>query len=168
MSTYQLKDGWEQRLDAVILDTGFDELIADWLACKFKLKETTTLRQQVAELEAENEKMTMQLAGCSTATYQNTHASKADRIDSSNPYYSAAYSDICDAVDREIAQRERAEKAESQLSAYREALEAYANPNSWSRPLHINGYLQDKRALFRMGEDDGHKIARQALAGDTK
>jgi hypothetical protein len=52
MSTYQLKDGWEQRLDAVILDTGFDELIADWLACKFKLKETTTLRQQVAELEA--------------------------------------------------------------------------------------------------------------------
>jgi hypothetical protein len=71
--------------------------------------ESATLRVQI---EAERtmgadtiETLRMQLVGCSTASFQNTEASKADRIAQDNPYWSVAYSDVCAAVDREIALR---------------------------------------------------------------
>lgn len=48
---------------------------------------------------------TMQLAAISTASFQNTEASKRDRIGKDHPYASTAYFDVCRAIDREMALR---------------------------------------------------------------
>lgn len=58
-------------------------------------------------LETEREERIMQLAAISTASLQNTGSSKQDRIDSSNPYWTAAYGDACRAVDREMRLRDQ-------------------------------------------------------------
>jgi hypothetical protein len=47
----------------------------------------------------------LQLAAISTAALQNTEASVRDRIDRDNVYWTAAYGDVCKAVDREMALR---------------------------------------------------------------
>jgi len=73
------------------------------------------LRERCEKLEAEVEVLRMQLAGCSTAAMQNTEASKADRIGPENPYYSAAYLDICRAVDREMVMRYERDRAVADL-----------------------------------------------------
>ncbi len=69
-----------------------------------------------AEVERLEDLHRMQLAGISTATLQNTVASTADRILKDNPYWTIAYGDVCTAVDREIAQRVRAEAAEARVA----------------------------------------------------
>lgn len=66
------------------------------------------------ELELVTERM--KLAGCGLAAMQNTRETIKDRIGSDNPYYSASYSDVCKAVDREIALRERLELVELALA----------------------------------------------------
>lgn len=58
----------------------------------------------------------MRLAACGVAAMQNTRSTIMDRIANDNPYYSASYSDVCRAVDREIALREKLELVESALS----------------------------------------------------
>jgi hypothetical protein len=95
---------------------------------------------QVAELE----RLRMQLAACSVAASQNTdEAVKLRLIDSNNPRWSLAYSDICAAVDREIALRKEVDQllakiiyAESNPNQYKKAyklLAEYSNfeRNSW-------------------------------------
>ena len=72
-------------------------------------------RTLAAEIERLEDLHRMQLAGISTATLQNTVASTADRILKDNPYWTIAYGDVCTAVDREIAQRVRAEAAEARV-----------------------------------------------------
>lgn len=42
MREMKLKERWEERLDAVILMGGHQELEADWIACKFELKHLHT------------------------------------------------------------------------------------------------------------------------------
>lgn len=66
----------------------------------------------VAALRAEVERMTMQAAACMTAAFQNTRDSAKERIGRDNPYWTQAYQDVCDAVDREIEWRERAQSSE--------------------------------------------------------
>jgi hypothetical protein len=65
---------------------------------------------------------TMQLAAIMTASMQNTESTIKDRIDRSSPYWTQAYADVCVAVDREIRERKRAEKAEAACKALRSAL----------------------------------------------
>lgn len=72
-----------------------------------------------AEIERLEDLHRMQLAGISTATLQNTVASSADRIPKDNPYWTIAYGDVCKAVDREIAQRVRAEAAEADSARHK-------------------------------------------------
>lgn len=48
----------------------------------------------------------MKLAACGVAALCNTEQTiKEQRIDRGNPYWSASYGDVCNAVDREIALR---------------------------------------------------------------
>jgi hypothetical protein len=49
----------------------------------------------------------MRLAGCGVAAMANTAYTVAQRIQHGHPYYSASYGDVCLAVDREMALRER-------------------------------------------------------------
>ena len=69
-----------------------------------------------AEVERLEELNIVRLAAISTATFQNTLRSSADRIPKDNPYWTIAYGDVCTAVDREIAQRVRAEAAEARVA----------------------------------------------------
>lgn len=58
----------------------------------------------------------MQMAAIGVGALANTWKSVADqRIPRENPYWTVALQDVYTAVDREIAQRERAEKAEKVL-----------------------------------------------------
>ncbi len=56
-------------------------------------------------MSPEEELHVMQLSAISVASNQNTATSVKERIDSSNPYWSVAYADVCRAVDREMANR---------------------------------------------------------------
>lgn len=57
-------------------------------------------------LEADCEVERMRLAACMTAALGNTRDAVEHRITRENPYWSAAYGDVCRAVDAEIALRE--------------------------------------------------------------
>lgn len=66
------------------------------------------LESQIEELK---ELHRMQLAACSTAALANTEKSKEFRIDKASPYWTPAYQDVCDSVDREINYRTALEEA---------------------------------------------------------
>lgn len=128
---------------------------------------------KIKELEAKLEILRMQLVACGVAALQNTEKSKVDRITKDNPYYSASYKDVCDAVDREIDLRAKLEIAV-------EALEFYADGDSWGHVAPGTHYVTnvyqcvdktdygegDFTISERMNIDDsgvGGRRARQAL-----
>ncbi|MCY2967033.1 MAG: hypothetical protein NT069_25925 [Planctomycetota bacterium] len=79
------------------------------------------LDAETRELKRQIEVLNMQLAACSTASKQNTRDSVSKRLAKHSPYWSVAYSDVCEAVDREMMNRERAQSAEIELQKYRNA-----------------------------------------------
>lgn len=81
------------------------------------------LERELAESRAANELKDMQLAGCMTATVQNTETTIKDRITRDNPYWCQAYDDVCKAIDREMALRAALLAAQAQVETLREALE---------------------------------------------
>lgn len=83
----------------------------DLLSCLEKLFTQAEKSEDLKELHR------MQLVACSTAALANTDKSKEFRIGKENDYWTPAYQDVCDAVDREIR--------------YREALEFYADRGVW-------------------------------------
>jgi hypothetical protein len=76
-------------------------------AAMFANEDEAAFKAQIKMLERDLETARMQLAACATAALQNTAESIAQRIGPDNPYYSAAYMDVCSAVDREVYLRER-------------------------------------------------------------
>ncbi len=98
----------DAELGEFVDDDGTKGANASWL------KRARTLERELAEAK---ELAHMQLAACDVATMQNTRSSAKERIDINNPYWTAAYHGVCNAVDREMNHRERAEAAESRLSA---------------------------------------------------
>lgn len=66
------------------------------------MSDDTNIRE---ELERER----MRLAGCGVAAMMNTEESIKERITPDNPYWSASYSDVCNAVDREMKLRQQNE-----------------------------------------------------------
>lgn len=62
-----------------------------------------------------NEQHIMELAAISTASIQNTRLTIKDRITKENPYWTVAYGDVCNAVDREMNHRQNLEKMEAIL-----------------------------------------------------
>jgi len=75
--------------------------------------------------DTQEERHTIQLAAISTASIQNTRGTIVDRIDRNSPYWTVAYEDVCRAIDREIKQRERADRLDAAL---RLACNALAEP----------------------------------------
>ena len=62
-------------------------------------------------LEAEVEKLRMQLTACGVAALSNTAESiKTNRLPQEHPFYSASYGDVCRAVDREMELRAEVER----------------------------------------------------------
>jgi hypothetical protein len=86
-------------------------------------------RQLSEEKRAREEAEAIRLAAISTASLQNTRASAKERIGPDNPYYTTAYGDVCVAIDREIAERERAESAEQRVESLEAALRELVNAN---------------------------------------
>ena len=66
--------------------------------------------------DEEIEKLRIQLAACGVAAMQNTTESALNRITKDNPYWSVSYSDVCDAVDREIRNRKALYRAAGYIS----------------------------------------------------
>lgn len=66
-------------------------------------------RELLTLLDEERELRIMQLAAVSTASIQNTVTSIKDRIGAEHEYCTAAYLDVCKAVDREMRERQIAE-----------------------------------------------------------
>lgn len=67
-----------------------------------------TIERLRAELAEAKELHIMQMAGISTAALMNTREAAKERIGKDNPYWTQAYQDVCDAVDREMTHREAA------------------------------------------------------------
>ena len=76
-------------------------------------REIDKLKLENAELK---ELRIMNLAGISTASFQNTRESTKERITKDNPYWTAAYDDVCRTVDREINLRESLDVAREALA----------------------------------------------------
>lgn len=62
---------------------------------------------QIERLRNELEQLRVQLAGCSVAALSNTDASVSQRARPGDYGWSPAYQDVCAAVDREIALRDK-------------------------------------------------------------
>lgn len=82
-------------------------------------RENQALVRQVAELQ---ESHALQMAGISMAAGGNIREVwETHQLTNSSPYYSRAYEEVHAAVGREIAERERADAAQSQIAKIREA-----------------------------------------------
>lgn len=89
------------------------------------------------------EDSSMKLAGVSTACLQNTEKTIKDRIDKSNPYWTVAYGDVCDTVDREM--KLRTENAK--LRAALEKVKSYKSSEYTQR-----SFMDDMRAIRELCE----------------
>lgn len=69
--------------------------------------ERDALRQQLAERDAQIERLQMQLAACGVVALANTPGSAGEARQMHPDYMSASCSDVADAVDREIAMRQQ-------------------------------------------------------------
>jgi hypothetical protein len=82
---------------------------------------TRQLADQQTALAAMREQLDderMKLAACGVAAMQNTRlTAREHRLNRDSQFWTASYGDVCAAVDREMAARERAEAAESALAA---------------------------------------------------
>lgn len=87
----------------------------------FAAQEAQRANERAEGLAVKLETERMRLAGCGVAAMGNSPSTVARRIGRDNPYYSASYGDVCAAVDREIAHRERAEGLAKELEAERAA-----------------------------------------------
>ena len=84
-----IKDTWEVTIEELM------SMLPDSKATK-----------SVNKLIATIEQLRVQLAGCGVAAMQNTEKSMKDRAKDGDYGYSASYSDVCKAVDREVRYRE--------------------------------------------------------------
>jgi hypothetical protein len=88
------------------------------------MPDTEVQAKRANALEAECDLLRMQAAACMTATLQNTRESAKQRIGRDNQYWTQAYQDVCDAVDREIEWRERAQSSEHNFGIEHERAES--------------------------------------------
>ena len=76
--------------------------------------EVRTVLAALERLRNDLERERVRLAACGVAAMQNTRSSARDRIAHDSFAWSASYSDVCRAVDKEMDERERAERAEAE------------------------------------------------------
>jgi len=87
--------------------------------------------EAIAQAKQEEEKLRMMLVAVMTASMQNTETTIKDRIDQNHLYWSQAYADVCVAVDREMRERGRAEKAEAACAEKDAALSKCSERWKW-------------------------------------
>lgn len=90
--------------------------------------ERDALRQQLAERDAEIERLRMQLAACGVVALANTPESACGARQMHPDYGSASCSDVADAVDREMTLRQQRDKLAGLL---REVNSAYTTAIHW-------------------------------------
>lgn len=119
------------------------------------------------KLEGQLDRERMRLAACSTASIQNTKKTVSDRISKDNPYWSAAYGDVCAAVDREMdlgAQRDHLEDQRDELSIELARMEV-KHTCLLEDFQRVDGKLDEARKQINdlSGRDMGHDLAYGAL-----
>jgi hypothetical protein len=77
-------------------------------------------------IEKELERERMRLAACTTAALGNTPERVAERLTPDSPYWSASYSDVCAAVDRDMALRAACQAVLGHLDVSTEEVDAVA------------------------------------------
>ena len=90
----------------------------------------------IAELRAAREMLEtlrLQLAACGVAALSNTEKSSSERISDDNPYWTASYKDVCNAVDREM-------KLRTELLAAREAISKIGGVVEFGKELDALGH----------------------------
>jgi hypothetical protein len=141
--TYDLStnEGRYKYIAEFILSKGAN---GDIFSCLEKLFTEAKKIEELKELHR------MQLVACSTAALANTEKSKEFRISKENSYWTPAYQDVCDAVDREIS--------------YREALKFYADKNNWIMRDDVQDVcINDSYQYQKHGIAVGGRRAREAL-----
>lgn len=88
---------------------------ADQIPCSLHLK------SDIDEIE----KLRMQLVACSVASLQNTEEGVKLRLNSTDPHWSVAYSDVCAAVDREMTRRSEVDQLRAKLIYVNSSLNQY-------------------------------------------
>ena len=73
------------------------------------------IAEVIAQMRQEIDTWMIKLAACSSAALQNTETTVKDRLTKDNPYWSAAYGDVCAAVDREMKLRQDLEECRDKL-----------------------------------------------------
>ncbi|MFZ3043712.1 MAG: hypothetical protein WA058_01215 [Minisyncoccia bacterium] len=136
-------------------------------------------KKMVKVLEPENARLCddieherLRLAACGVAAMSNTQETVSNRLTSDHSCYSASYSDVCGAVDREMALRSRAEKAEAQLCAAREAIRdlnkliisAQETMTSYLIPDGIEADEAIERVIELLDGKTQHKVQQAAFA----
>lgn len=82
-----------------------------------KIQQALSARSETRQID---EHTALQLAAISVASIQNTRDTAKQRIGKDSPYWTQTYEDVCTAVEREMRERERAEAAETTVSAIRQ------------------------------------------------
>jgi hypothetical protein len=82
------------------------EQVAEWReSYDFEVNLRSSTAENAVRLAEQVEKERMRLVACGVAALSNTTATASERLSPDHPYYSASYSDVCGAVDREMALR---------------------------------------------------------------
>jgi hypothetical protein len=90
------------------------------------LAEKLVIAEEYLEVER------LRLAACGVAALSNTKESAAHtRIDESNPYYSASYSDVCSRVDSEMNLREENARLREALESISGIYNYEDEPSEW-------------------------------------
>ena len=84
--------------------------------------ELAAAKNERDSLSEECKTLGLKLAACGIAAMQNTTNSMQERLRRDSPYYSASYSDVCRAVDREVSLREQLAAAKESLTDVHELL----------------------------------------------
>jgi len=100
----------------------------DWCWCYENPKEAASeinrLTALCEEQEADLEHERLRLAACGVAALCNTEQSIAEQgITADNPYYSASYRDICDAVKREMDMKSALSQAREEVAELQRQLD---------------------------------------------
>ncbi len=110
----------ERRLNTAYREAIIEQLtrdVQDWRQAAGSLREDNhDLLVKIKKTGDELDRERMRLAACGTAALCNSKKAPVDRLTKEHYYYSASYSDVCAAVDREIAHREKLEEISKLVS----------------------------------------------------
>ena len=129
-----------------------------WPELERLTKECAALKAQLAECERER----MHLAACGVVALANTETSAANARQIHHDYESASCSDVARAVDREMAERARAEKTERQAAAMREALGVVSTVLLMSTPQGDQGARIEVKSLAALWNTIGRATSGEA------